>query len=113
MAVASGGAPWVGAGLIGQVEEPSVTPTDDPSGGFSLFDLSAGASVLLLVFALVAVAAAVVLVWLLVTGRSAAEVPGEAGWRPDPTGRHELRWYDGGWSEHVLDGGTRQLDPPP
>lgn len=99
--------------MVGQVEEPPVTPTDDPSGGFSLFDLSAGASVLLLVFALVAVAAAAVLVWLLVSGRSAAEVPVEAGWRPDPTGRHELRWYDGGWSEHVLDGGTRTLDPPP
>ena len=35
-----------------------------------------------------------------------------AQWAPDPSGRHELRWWDGrGWSEHVADGGVRALDP--
>jgi hypothetical protein len=35
-----------------------------------------------------------------------------AQWAPDPSGRHELRWWDGrGWSEHVADGGARGVDP--
>lgn len=39
-------------------------------------------------------------------------VPVPAQWAPDPSGRHELRWWDGrGWSEHVADGGNRGIDP--
>ncbi len=35
-----------------------------------------------------------------------------AQWAPDPSGRHEQRWWDGkGWSEHVVDGGVRGVDP--
>ncbi len=35
-----------------------------------------------------------------------------AGWNPDPTGRHELRYWDGQqWSEHVSDAGTAAVDP--
>ena len=35
-----------------------------------------------------------------------------AGWFRDPTGRHELRWWDGGiWSEYVADAGTVSVDP--
>jgi membrane protease YdiL (CAAX protease family) len=34
-----------------------------------------------------------------------------AGWYRDPTGRHELRRWDGdGWSEWVIDGGRRHFD---
>ncbi len=34
-------------------------------------------------------------------------------WYPDPYGRFELRWYDGAqWTEHVSNGGSRQVDPP-
>jgi hypothetical protein len=34
------------------------------------------------------------------------------GWYPDPTGRHETRWYDGGmWTAHVADAGTTSRDP--
>ncbi len=33
------------------------------------------------------------------------------GWYSDPTGRHELRFFDGrGWSEHVADAGTAGTD---
>ena len=33
-------------------------------------------------------------------------------WCPDPSGRHELRYWDGvGWSEHVSDRGTASTDP--
>jgi hypothetical protein len=32
-------------------------------------------------------------------------VTGGASWRPDPTGRHEYRWWDGvGWADEVADG---------
>lgn len=33
------------------------------------------------------------------------------GWFPDPTGRHDHRWWDGGaWTAHVADGGVAGLD---
>ena len=35
-----------------------------------------------------------------------------AAWHPDPTGRHELRYWDGSqWTEHVSDGGTVSVAP--
>lgn len=37
-----------------------------------------------------------------------------AAWHPDPTGRHEYRWWDGTrWTEHVADGGQVAVDPLP
>jgi len=34
------------------------------------------------------------------------------GWHPDPSRRHELRYWDGTrWSEHVADGGQTGTDP--
>lgn len=36
-----------------------------------------------------------------------------AGWYADPSGRYELRYWDGGaWSEHVARGGQQFTDPP-
>src|SRR5699024_1269682 len=36
------------------------------------------------------------------------------GWLPDPSGRHELRWWDGvRWRDAVLDRGVRSDDPVP
>ena len=36
-----------------------------------------------------------------------------AGWYPDPFGRHELRYFDGGsWTEHVSSHGRAGIDPP-
>lgn len=33
-------------------------------------------------------------------------------WLPDPSGRHELRWWDGAqWTEHVSDAGETSTDP--
>ena len=33
-------------------------------------------------------------------------------WYPDPTGRHELRYWDGtNWTEHVSDSGRQSADP--
>lgn len=33
-------------------------------------------------------------------------------WSPDPTGRHEVRYWDGvRWTEHVSDGGVQTIDP--
>jgi uncharacterized protein YxjI len=35
------------------------------------------------------------------------------GWYPDPFGRHETRWWDGGqWTEHVASHGRQGVDPP-
>jgi uncharacterized protein (AIM24 family) len=35
-----------------------------------------------------------------------------AAWHPDPTGRHELRYWDGNqWTEHVSDGGIQSVSP--
>lgn len=36
-----------------------------------------------------------------------------AHWYPDPLGRHELRYWDGGqWTEHVSSHGKQSIDPP-
>lgn len=51
--------------------------------------------------------------------RTAASTPvpppaSPARWAPDPSGRHEQRWWDGiRWTEHVLDAGAQGLDPLP
>ena len=38
--------------------------------------------------------------------------PHPADWYPDPSGRHELRYYDGTqWTEHVSSGGRQSVDP--
>jgi len=35
-----------------------------------------------------------------------------AGWNPDPTGRHELRYWDGAqWTQSVSDSGAQSNDP--
>ncbi len=35
-----------------------------------------------------------------------------AGWHPDPTGRHEFRYWDSSaWTEHVSDSGAPSTDP--
>ena len=39
--------------------------------------------------------------------------PTEAGWQPDPDGRHEYRYWDGAtWTDQVSDGGVVSTDPP-
>jgi hypothetical protein len=36
------------------------------------------------------------------------------GWYPDPSGKHEQRYYDGTqWTEHVSNGGVTAVDPVP
>ena len=35
-----------------------------------------------------------------------------ANWHADPTGRHELRYWDGAaWTDHVSDQGVTTTDP--
>jgi hypothetical protein len=37
----------------------------------------------------------------------------QPAWHPDPSGRHEARWWDGvRWTEHVQDQGRPSVDPP-
>lgn len=36
----------------------------------------------------------------------------QPGWRPDPLGTHELRWWGGvSWMAQVMDGGVQSTDP--
>jgi len=47
-----------------------------------------------------------------VNGTSATASKESAGWRPDPTGRHEYRYWTGSsWSKRVSDKGTQSSDP--
>ena len=40
------------------------------------------------------------------------QAPGGGAWHPDPTGRHQLRWWDGAaWTAHVSDAGVTTNDP--
>jgi uncharacterized protein YxjI len=37
----------------------------------------------------------------------------DPGWYPDPSGAHELRYFDGSWTEHVSDKGVAGVDRVP
>jgi hypothetical protein len=38
--------------------------------------------------------------------------PREEAWKPDPTARHELRYFNGTmWTDHVADAGIQAVDP--
>ncbi len=46
-------------------------------------------------------------------GHGAADAA-PSGWYPDPSGRHEHRyWHEGRWTEHVADGGRRSSEVTP
>lgn len=41
-----------------------------------------------------------------------AAAPAAGAWHPDPSGRHELRYFDGAaWTDHVSDQGVAATDP--
>jgi hypothetical protein len=43
---------------------------------------------------------------------AAGRAVAEAAWYPDPTGRHEVRYWNGVvWSSMVADAGTVEVDP--
>lgn len=75
-----------------------------------------GLSEILVVFLLVILPAAVIFAVVRLGGRGSgrsghAPVIGAAGWHPDPTGRHEFRYWDGrGWSDRVSDRGHEAVD---
>ncbi|MCU1579200.1 MAG: hypothetical protein JWP19_1404 [Rhodoglobus sp.] len=47
-------------------------------------------------------------------GAVTAPPPAPPAWNPDPTGRHEHRYWDGArWTEHVADNGVAAVDPMP
>ena len=44
---------------------------------------------------------------------TAAASAAPAGWYADPSGRYELRYWDGNqWTEHVSRAGQQYTDPP-
>ena len=43
-----------------------------------------------------------------------AKAAEKSGWKPDPTKRHQHRYWDGAaWTEHVATEGTQAVDPVP
>jgi len=41
-----------------------------------------------------------------------ADLPLWPGWHPDPTGRHQTRYFDGvSWTDNVVDGKESSKDP--
>ena len=44
-------------------------------------------------------------------GARRATSPVPAGWYPDPTGRHRMRWFDGDWQDWACDEGSVLHDP--
>jgi hypothetical protein len=41
-----------------------------------------------------------------------ADLPLWPGWHPDPTGRHQTRYFDGvSWTDNVVDGKEHSKDP--
>jgi hypothetical protein len=50
---------------------------------------------------------------VVVTQQAAPASVTPAGWYPDPSGRYEMRYWDGvAWTEHVARGGQQYTDPP-
>ena len=53
--------------------------------------------------------------WVRVVPTALAPAPDgsvPAGWAPDPSGRHQWRWWGGAsWTEHVADDGRAGVDP--
>ncbi len=46
------------------------------------------------------------------TAQQAPPPPQGGAWHPDPSGRHELRWFDGQqWTESISDAGVPGTDP--
>ena len=78
-------------------------------GGFGVTEILV---LFLLVLLPAAVIFAVVRLGLRGSGRSGtAPVAGAPGWHPDPTGRHEFRYWDGrAWSDRVSDRGHEATD---
>ena len=47
------------------------------------------------------------------SGGAASSPSVPANWYKDPSGRFELRYWNGSaWTEHVSSGGTQSIDPP-
>jgi hypothetical protein len=66
----------------------------------------------LLLLAPFIVAALVVVVVVRRSSSRPATTGSPPGWRSDPTGRHQLRYWDGThWSDHVADRGEQSTDP--
>ena len=116
---------FVGFGLLGQTDDPQgeVVVADlldrlsDVQQGITLF--VAGQVALVLAAAL----GAAMVVSLSRRQETALSVLGAGGnpwagrvsppaWHPDPTGRFDLRYWDGAlWTEHVTRGGEQATDP--
>lgn len=74
-------------------------------------------------FVIVASVASVVQTWLFLWGAGTLRkerrakrqvISAAASWQHDPTGRHELRWWDGaGWTSRVSSRGLTGSDPYP
>ena len=74
-----------------------------------------GPDLLVVLLILIAIPAAIIVPIVLIArrGTRSGQAPAAPSWFPDPSRRHELRFWDGRrWTEHVSDKGTASVDPP-
>jgi hypothetical protein len=78
----------------------------------AMFGLPGGAELwILLALMLGPLLLAAVVIWLTSRNARTATVQIPSSWLADPTGRHELRYWNGSaWTAHVSDAGVQSLD---
>jgi hypothetical protein len=77
-----------------------------------MFGMPGGAEIwIILIVVLINAAPVLLAIWLVSRGRPNASVVVPPNWLADPTGRHELRYWNGAaWTTHVADDGNQSED---
>jgi hypothetical protein len=92
---------------------PDPAPASEPVGWGASAETVTSNSVDMGVAAAAVAVPAVAAVAAPAAAAPAAVVTTPAGWYPDPSGRFEMRYWDGNaWSEHVSRQGQQYTDPP-
>lgn len=82
-----------------------------------MFGMPGGAELIIIAIVMLVLGVPALLVgfvvWLVSRNRPTAPTPlAPAAWLADPTGRHELRYWNGStWTVHVADAGVQSEDP--
>jgi hypothetical protein len=102
------------AAVVGATMAPAASPTPDPvdePAGWAVAPEPTAATAEPTPAASPAASATVIAAATPAAAQSQPATP--AGWYHDPSGRFELRYWDGSqWTEHVARGGQQYTDPP-